>query len=172
MQRWYLIQTKPSAEATAEVNLQRQGYEVYFPRAIKSGRRVGCADGTVVALFPRYLFLRVNEGSQALTPARSTIGVQSVVRFGFNCAIVPDAVIRDLRERADPETGLHRIGNLHAELSRGMSVQVTGGVFEGLEGIFDREVGADRVVVLLKLLGQTARVHVSLDAVVPSSAVA
>jgi transcriptional antiterminator RfaH len=169
--RWYLIQTKPSGESVAELNLLRQGYELYFPRAIKPGRRRGQLCEHVVALFPRYLFLRLDEGRQPLTPVSSTTGVAGVVRFGFSYAIVPDSVIRDLRAREDVATGLHRVGRSFT-LVPGMSVQVRMGPFDGLEGVFERQAGADRVVVLLKLLGQTARVQVPMDSVAPSSAVA
>jgi len=171
MLRWYLVQTKPSGETVAEANLLRQGYEVYFPRAIKPSRRLRQMCEQVIALFPRYLFLRLDEGNQPLTPVSSTTGVAGVVRFGFSYAIVPDAVIRDLRARADVATGLHRVGRSFT-LVPGTSVQVRMGPFDGLEGVFERQAGTDRVVVLLKLLGQTARVQVPIDFVGPSSAAA
>jgi hypothetical protein len=36
MLRWYLVHTKPSGEASAELNLTRQGYRVYFPRVVQA----------------------------------------------------------------------------------------------------------------------------------------
>jgi transcriptional antiterminator RfaH len=171
MQRWYLIQTKPSGEMAAEVNLRRQGYELYFPRAIKAERRRGRLREQIVALFPRYLFLRLDEGRQPLTPVNSTTGVAGVVRFGSRYALVPDCVIHDLRAREDVVTGLHRLVR-PAALTTGMPVQISMGPFDGLEGVFERAAGADRVVVLLKLLGQTARVHVPMASVAPASAAA
>lgn len=171
MRRWYLVQAKAASESVAETNLERQGYEVYYPRAIRQRRRRGAQHEGIVALFPRYLFLRLDEGRQALAPVRSTLGVVCVVRFGFSYAVVPDFVIDELRSRADPDTGLHRVGRA-AVLERGMSVQVTAGPFDGFEGVFEREVGAERVVILLNLLGQTARVQVALDAITPAGAAA
>jgi transcriptional antiterminator RfaH len=175
MLRWYLIQTKPSSEPVAELNLARQGYSVYFPRAIapvrRAGRRRSTRRESIVALFPRYLFLQLDEGHQALTPVRSTTGVTDVVRFGSHYAIVPERVIGDLRARADGATGLHRLAE-QPELAAGMSVRITVGPFDGLEGVFDRADGADRVVVLLKLLGHIACVRIPLDAVIPCEAAA
>ena len=69
MLRWYVVHTKPSCEAVADVNLRRQGYDVYFPRAISGSRRRGRLREHVVALFPRYLFLRLDEGRQPLAPS-------------------------------------------------------------------------------------------------------
>jgi transcription antitermination factor NusG len=49
-------------------------------------------------------------------------------------------------------------------------VHITTGPFEGLEGVFEREAGCDRVVVLLNLLGQDAQVRVHADFVLPGYA--
>jgi transcriptional antiterminator RfaH len=169
MLRWYLIHTKPVREGIAEANLRRQGYEVYVPRMLQSVRRHGRWCERIVPLFPRYLFLQLSEGCQALSPVRSSVGVAGVVRFGTRYAIVPHQIIMQLRLRADPESGLHRLTN-EAVLTRGASVRITTGPFEGLDGVFEREAGAARVVVLLNLLGQDAAVRIPVDSVAPSYA--
>jgi transcriptional antiterminator RfaH len=165
MTRWYLVHTKPAAEGTARSNLERQGYEVYFPQLARTVRRVGARKDTVAPLFPRYVFVRVIEGSQSLSPIRSTLGVANVVRFGFDYAVVPLEVIRDLKAHADPITGLHRLKP--QALARGAQVRIADGAFRGLEGVFERGLGADRVLVLLTLLGQSTSVDVPFDFVVP-----
>ena len=96
MMRCYVIHTKWASETVAESNLQRQGYEVYLPRLARTVRRRGRLREQIVPLFPRYLFLRLNEGSQVLGPVRSTTGVARVVRFGSSYATVPDQLIRVL----------------------------------------------------------------------------
>ena len=169
MFRWYLIHTKPSAEAAAQANLERQGFEVYFPRLRQPLRRRSHWIEAIVALFPRYLFLRLREGQQALGPVRSTIGVTNIVRFGANYAIVPDQVVNELRSRADPESGLHRLTRC-PPFSRGAAVKVAIGPFSGLEGLFEREDGQDRVVVFLNVLGREAAVRLQSGFVVPQLA--
>jgi transcriptional antiterminator RfaH len=164
--RWYLIHTKPLSEGLAKTNLERQDYQVYLPRATQSVRYNGHWRDRIVSLFPRYLFLRLNEGRQSLAPARSTLGVASVVRFGSQYTIVPDAVIDGLVARADPVSGLHRLVR-GARLTPGTAVRIRKGPFDGLEGVFEREAGADRVVVLLNLLGQAVSAHVPGDCVLP-----
>jgi transcriptional antiterminator RfaH len=167
MWRWYLIYTKPSSEALALRNLARQAYDAYLPRVVHTVRRAGRCQERVGALFPRYLFLRLNEGEQPLGPVASTVGVAGVVRCGPRYTVVPDQVIRDLQARADPVTGLHRL-SCGVKLTRGVPVRIRLGPFDGLEGVFEREAGADRVVVLLRLLGQNAPVCVPADAVMLS----
>jgi transcriptional antiterminator RfaH len=157
MGRWYLIHTKPLGEREAQRHLERQEYRTYLPRLTQTVRRRGRPRGRIAPLFPRYLFLNLDEGRQSLAPVGSTFGVASVVRFGARFATVPDAIVRQLREREDPQTGLHTL-----QLPRptpGTPVRVTAGVFAGLEGVFEREEGAERVVVLLSLLGQERQVR-------------
>src|ERR1039458_1759476 len=162
MLRWYLIHTKPSREALAQDNLERQGFEVYYPRLRQWVQWRKQPTERVTALFPRYLFLHLDEGRQSLRPVHSTIGVATVVRFGFQYTVVPEAVIRELQMQANPDTGLHQLTSA-PKLARGAKVRVSAGVFHGLEGIFQRSAGADRAVVLLSLLGHDTAVHVPAE---------
>jgi transcriptional antiterminator RfaH len=169
MGSWYLIQTKPSAESTARANLERQGYEVYYPRLSRTVRRNRCWKESVIALFPRYLFVRVVQGLQSLGPVRSTLGVANVVRFGLDYAVVPTTVIRELKAHADPVTGLHRL-NASRRMSPGAQIKIVDGVFCGLEGVFERDLGIDRVLVLLQLLGQSSAVDIPVSFIIPVQA--
>jgi transcriptional antiterminator RfaH len=165
MLRWYLVRTKPNGEGTALRNLERQGYGTYFPRLTQSLPWRGRWRDRVVPLFPGYLFMRLDEGRQALAPVRSTTGVAAVVRFGADYAVVADAVVDELMSRADPDTGLHRL-SLGQGLAPGTPIRIATGPFDGLEGVFQRESGTDRAIVLLSVLGQSASVGVPLENVV------
>ena len=126
----------------------------------------------VAPLFPGYLFLQVESG-QTIGPIRSTVGVTGIVRFGGEFAVVPDQVIEHLRMRTDPVTGMFRV-NPVATLAPGEEIRIIAGPFDGLEGMLQRESGAERVIVLLKFLDQDVSVRVRADFVVPrlSAAVA
>ncbi len=162
MRRWYLIHSKPAAETEAQLQLQRQGYQTYFPRLLQTVRRHGRPRAQVNPLFPRYLFLHLDEGRQCLTPVRSTLGVANIVRFGARFATVPEEIIRQLRAREDPESGLHKL-RPPPPLGPGMPVRIAAGPFSGLEGVFEREEGVNRVVVLLKLLGEERQVRFPVE---------
>lgn len=164
--QWLLVFTKPAGEPAAKTNLERQGYEVYFPRLLQPVIFRGRWVERVVPLFPRYVFIHVNTDLQSLATVRSTIGVNSVVRFGLDAAVVPDAVVDSLAGCVDPISGLHRLS--HSEpLACGSLVSIMAGTFKGLSGIFERKEGSERVVVLLKLLGQNTPVRVPSRYVVP-----
>lgn len=162
--RWYLVFTKPSSEEKARANLERQGYRVYFPRLLERKIYRGRWRERISALFPRYLFVQARNVGQSLSSVRSTVGVAEAVRFGSNYAVVPEQVVNGLVERADPHTGLHLLKR--STLSPGDAVRVVSGAFVGLEGLFARESGAERVLVLLKLLQREAAVSLPLDCVV------
>jgi hypothetical protein len=78
-------------------------------------------------------------------------------------------VIEDLRDRADPASGLHCLRTT-GRLIPGAQVRIASGPFDGLEGIFEREIGTDRAIVLLRVLGQTASVRVPVLNIMPAHA--
>ncbi len=152
--RWYLVYCKPRQEATAVSNLERQGYEVYLPRARELRRRAGQRVSVVAPMFPRYLFIHLDQEFDNWGPIRSTLGVVSIVRFGQVPACVPDALIAMLRAREDPEG----VQTIERELFRpGIRVRVMAGSLAGYEGIFLAKSARDRVVVLLDILGKATR---------------
>jgi transcription antitermination factor NusG len=102
-------------------------------------------------------------------PVRSTVGVANIVRFGGDYAVVPESVMDELRRRADPNTGMHSLC-VAAPMAAGSPVRILGGVFTSLEGIFHRESGDDRVIVLLSVLGQRTPVEVPEELVSPLTA--
>ena len=170
LERWFLILTKPAGENTAKANLERQGYRVYHPRLLSPALYRGRWIERIVSLFPRYLFIQLDAANQSLAPVHSTLGVASIVRFGAEATVVPGSVVDGLIHRADPQTGLHRLSRERI-FEPGAAIRVIAGAFEGLEGIFERDGGNDRVVVLLKLLSQNTPVRVPSRFVVPCPAI-
>lgn len=152
MARWYAIQTKPRQEETALVHLQRQGYECHLPR-IRERRLIRRRPVSVaVALFPRYLFAWLDLATQNTAPIRSTQGVVGLVRFGLDPAPLPEGFVEQLR--AQDERGC--IPEL-AGWQAGDALEVTEGPFAGLRAVFAARDGAERVIVLMELLGRTQR---------------
>ena len=148
--RWYLLCTKTNSEELAQEQLERQGYESYFPRFTRRARRFGYYQTIVGPLFPRYVFLRLLLGVQSIGPVKSTKGVMGIVRFGEDYATVPRQIITQLKARAN-ESGLYEIDD---SLTPQCRVRVKDGPFEGLEAVFMRRCGEDRVLVLMNILGQ------------------
>ncbi len=160
---WYSAWCKPRQEAVAEDNLQRQGFHVYLPRIrLKQRRRRHWVD-IVEALFPRYLFIRIDPFRDSAAPVRSTRGVVGLVRFGREPAVVPDAVMDALLHCEDAASGLHQ--DNRPIFCAGDRVKLVDGPLAGMDGIFAQEDGDKRVSVLLELLGKTNKIRVSRDSV-------
>lgn len=161
---WYCVKARPRQEQSARTALVNEGgIEVFCPmlrfeRARKSGRVRVCE-----AMFPGYLFARFCYESQYRLVGTSN-GVSTIVSFGGIPAIVPDAIIHELRASvADGETI-----EIPTNLSVGEEVQVVEGPFQGIRAIVTRVMPARaRVTVLLELLGMEREVEVAEKAVLP-----
>jgi transcription antitermination factor NusG len=53
-------------------------------------------------------------------------------------------------------------------LAPGTNVRIAEGLLSGIEGVFERDAGDERVVILLDLLGQAVPVRVSRGVVLSS----
>ena len=146
--RWYLIQTKPRQERRAEENLQRQHFECYQPKKPSVAN-----ERTDEALFPGYLFIRLDRELDNWYPIRSTRGVARVVAFGSEPTPVRDELIEQLRQRLATPPQKPRF-------EPGERVQLHGGSFNELEAIFVSDDGEKRSVILLNLLQREQRVRV------------
>ena len=93
MEAWYLIYSKPQQERIARENLERQGYPSYLPLIRNRRRRQGRYISIIDPMFPRYLFVYLDDETDNWGPIRSTIGVTNLVRFGIWAARVPDSLI-------------------------------------------------------------------------------
>jgi len=147
---WYLITSKPHKDAYAEEQLSNQGYEVYRPLAKRLRTRGRKKVELIESLFPRYLFIKMHTGIDDWGPIRSTRGVQGVVKFGTRPAKVDNYIINELREKEEQH------GQKIIDLDRfnaGQVVEINGGPFDGLNGIFDCYDGEQRVIILLEMLG-------------------
>ena len=150
---WYLVQSKPRNEMRALENLARQGYETYLPLMEVERLQRGKLLKKMEPLFPRYLFLHLEEGNDNWGPIRSTLGVAGLVRFGQAYALVSDEVMDAVRERTqDVKKSLFESGD---------NVRVVSGPLLGLEGVFEIADGEQRSFVLLEFMQKQQRVSVS-----------
>ena len=160
MKSWYLIQTKPRQETVAQENLIRQGYSIYLPMAPIRRRRNNRTRSEVGPMFPRYLFIHLDTGIDDWRPLRSTVGVSKVVRFGLEPAKVLDTLVTALRQRED-KRGIQIIPE--AKLEKGQPIRVTDGLFEGYEGLFHARTARDRVIILINILENQARIEIEQE---------
>jgi len=148
MKKWYLIQTKPQQESIAAQNLSNQGFEIFHPKAIIKNK--------TVSLFPRYLFIELDDKAQNWTPIRSTKGVANFVRFGLRFAIVPNKIINMIK--IQQQQTIEKLINIYSH-QKGDDIEIQSGAFKGQKAVFQNYNSRDRVIVLLKLIGQQQEVE-------------
>ena len=165
--RWYAAWCKPGSEGVAEANLARQGFKVYLPRVLVRRRRRQAWAEVVEALFPRYLFVRVDPAARSTAPIRSTRGVVGLLRFGAEAAVVPDAVIDEILRHEDSAAGM-RVTPTRS-LHTGDAVRVTGGALCGVEAVYAQQDGDSRVFVLIELLGKLNRLSINRHWIEPAA---
>ncbi|MDR1423342.1 MAG: transcription/translation regulatory transformer protein RfaH [Azoarcus sp.] len=154
---WYLIHTKPRQEKCALENLERQSYECYLPLLPTEKIRKRKLTVIEAPLFPRYLFIRLSLDStfRSWAPIRSTIGVSRLVSFGNRPAQADDGLIELLKSH---EQTLHDAPE--RLFSQGETVRLTGGAFNGIEGIYQMTDGEQRAMVLIELLSKPVSMSV------------
>jgi transcriptional antiterminator RfaH len=160
---WYVVQTQVNGEAKAAINLQRQGFEIYLPRYLKRRRHARKVDIAAKPLFPRYMFVAIDMGSQRWRSIQSTFGVARLVCHGDEPARVPAGIVNAIRARED-EKGFVRIEDKPA-FARGDKVRILGGAFTDAAGFFEGLADHDRVSILLDMLGRKVRVLLGVESV-------
>lgn len=156
MKRWHAVLTQPHGESRAELNLARQGYEVYLPRLRKALRHARRVENVLRPLFPRYLFVALDPQRDGWRPILSTFGVADMVRFADTPANVPGALIDALRARE--VNGAHAEPPPAASWKMGDKLRVFSGAFADMVGKLEAMSGFDRVSLLLEVMGREVKV--------------
>ena len=163
MKRWFVAHTQPQSEAKAAFHLRRQGFDVYLPLYLRLRRHARRRDMVSVPLFPRYLFVGFDPDRDRWRAVRSTIGVSEMICRGDYPVAVPDEIINEVRARED-DSGRVVVNKL-VPFNAGAKIQVLFGVFSDCLGIFECQTDAERVRVLLELLGRKVPVDLPLEAI-------
>jgi transcriptional antiterminator RfaH len=149
--RWYLAYTKPRQEQIAQVNLEQQAFDAYLPLYKKFKKTENGPVALFEPMFPRYILFRPSRPEQSISAVRSTKGIATIVRFGFEPATLHDALVQRIRqlEQDRNHATLQEISNLKA----GQAVRLKHTALNGIEGLI-QSVSSKRVAVLLEILGR------------------
>jgi transcriptional antiterminator RfaH len=154
---WYLAYTKPKQESVARFNLSNQGFDAYLP--LYKAWKKSLDNGTMgfEPMFPRYVFFRPSSPRQSLSAVRSTRGVQSIVRFGFEPATLKQELLDAIRIFEDQRnhSGLDEV----SPFQPGSRVRLRDPALRELEGVVHM-VSSKRVAVLIEILGRQKVVSV------------
>lgn len=164
--RWFAVQTQPRMELWARSNLWQRDFEVYLPRYAKSRRHARKVDTVTLPLFPGYLFVQADMARGDRRRIDSAPGVAYTVAFGDRPAALDDAVIAEIRGREAADGLVHL--DAAFGIKPGEAVRLTDGALTEMVGLFDGASDANRVAVLLTILGRPVRVQVAADRIAPA----
>lgn len=165
--KWYAAQTHVNAELSAAGHLKRQGFDVYLPMHKKLRSHARRREWVARPLFPRYLFVGVNETNQRWRAIKSTIGITNLVGFGGGPAPIDEDIITSIRARED-ETGMVTLATCSV-FKKGEPVKLQGGALSEHIGLFESIDDKMRVTILLDLLGRQLRVRAPIETVLACS---
>ena len=148
--KWLLVYTKAQEEQKAKRNLQNQGFEIFLP-LIAVTRSNQPKSKTLKAMFPRYLFVRINTELDKWNRIKSTRGVSHLVVFGQRVAEIPNQMIVYLKSKAD-ENDIFRQNIMRKEFQKGDTLVIEKGVFKNIEAIFLAKKSKERVRLLLRFV--------------------
>ncbi|MDP6832650.1 MAG: transcription termination/antitermination NusG family protein [Alphaproteobacteria bacterium] len=161
--QWYAVYTHARMELWARSNLWERGFEVYLPQYRKQRRHARKTDWVNAPLFPRYLFVSADPSAPGRRSINTAPGVVSLVSFGERPGLISDAVIEEIRGRED-EAGNVQLLDPN-RLVPGDQVRLESGAMADHVGLFERRSDAERVVILLSLLGREVRVKVPSNSI-------
>ena len=146
--RWFAVNTQPQREELAALHLLDQGHQVFLPRHARLVRHARKLEQRVTALFPGYLFVRLDPERARWRAVNGTRGVRAILSDGDR----PLPVRRGVVEAIMAETGPGGVLAMPDELHTGDRVRVFDGPFADLSGTVQGLSGAERVRVLLDLM--------------------
>ncbi len=161
-QRWYLAQTLPNKEASAQMRLDAQGFRNFLPRRMKTVRHARQLRRVNAPLFPRYLFVALDLDRDQWRSVNGTFGVSNLFMAEDRPLAVPIGVVETLLLSCDNPA-------LESDLHPGQHVRLIQGPFTEALGVLDRLDARGRIEVLLNIMGGEIRIKLPRDWVQPTS---
>lgn len=150
--------TKPRQEEIARVNLEQQGFASYLPLFKKFRKTEQGPVSVFEPMFPRYIFFRPGKPGQSISTVRNTKGITTLVRFGFEPAVLDEALLERIRQ-LEMDRNQATLLEL-SQLKAGQAVRLQHTALAGVEGLI-QSVSSKRVEVLLEILGRPAVVQLA-----------
>jgi transcriptional antiterminator RfaH len=158
---WYALHTKPRKEHAVQEFLLSRGIETYLP-VLKEAGKNAARNQRERPFFSCYLFARVNLNHVPLSSLNWAPGVNRVVSFGGQPAVVPDEVVDWLKCRLAQIDARDYYQGL--PLQPGDRLRVVKGPLKDLEAIFDRRLSSgERARVFIEILGRLTICEVNLN---------
>ena len=152
--QWIVVRSKPRSEKVAHNELVKKNIEAYLP-LLKERRKWSDRKKWVeFPLFSSYLFARIDIKDSIFV--LQTQGVNTIVKFGKQIAIVQNSVIETIRLAMEGGYQLEPV----EYFVEGNQVEVIAGPMKGVKGIVAKLKGQNRLIIKIDAIQQALSIQI------------
>ena len=152
--QWIVVRSKPRSEKVAHNELVKKNIEAYLP-LLKERRKWSDRKKWVeFPLFSSYLFARIDIKDSIFV--LQTQGVNTIVKFGKQIAIVQNSVIKAIRLAMEGGYQLEPV----EYFVEGNQVEVIAGPMKGVKGIVAKLKGQNRLILKIDAIQQALSIQI------------
>ena len=152
--QWIVVRSKPRSEKVAHNELVKKNIEAYLP-LLKERRKWSDRKKWVeFPLFSSYLFARIDIKDSIFV--LQTQGVNTIVKFGKQIAIVQNSVIEAIRLAMEGGYELEPV----EYFVEGNIVEVVAGPMKGVKGIVAKLKGQNRLIIKIDAIQQALSIQI------------
>lgn len=151
---WYALRVKSNFGNVSAVALQDRGYETFYPTLAVQRRWSDRLKEVEAALFPGYLFCRVDLRNRL--PVLTAPGIVQIIGQGKKPIPVPDSEIEAVRTVLKAKVACEPWPSIPV----GQQVRVEKGPLSGLEGVLTEVKRRYRLLISVHLLQRSVAVEV------------
>ncbi|MEC7799514.1 MAG: UpxY family transcription antiterminator [Candidatus Neomarinimicrobiota bacterium] len=152
--QWIVVRSKPRSEKVAHNELVKKNIESYLP-LLKERRKWSDRKKWVeFPLFSSYLFARIDIKDSIFV--LETQGVNTIVKFGKQIAIVQNSVIEAIRLAMEGGYQLEPV----EYFVEGNQVEVIAGPMKGVKGIVAKLKGQNRLIIKIDAIQQALSIQI------------
>ena len=152
--QWIVVRSKPRSEKVAHNELVKKNIESYLP-LLKERRKWSDRKKWVeFPLFSSYLFARIDIKDSIFV--LQTQGVNTIVKFGKQIAIVQNSVIKAIRLAMEGGYQLEPV----EYFVEGNRVEVVAGPMKGIKGIVAKLRGQNRLIIKIDAIQQALSIQI------------
>lgn len=158
VKNWLVIQIKPNSYNLALRNLERQGFQTFFPKIKITKNKDNKFYDKEVLLFPGYGFVGVDLNNSDWIKINSTHGVSKLLTFNDKpCEIHLDLLLAFKNRYEDNVDSI-----THEKLKKGDIIKFNNGPFADLFANIESVDKKHRIYVLLNVMGGYRKLEINL----------
>lgn len=154
--RWFAIHTKPRHEKRIAGQLTEKRVHTFVPLLQQIHRWSDRQSKVDVPMFTCYAFVRIAQTIEDRLRVLRTQGVLAFVGSERQGTPIPDEQIENLQTAIREKIPCA----VHPFIFAGQRVRIRGGSLNGVEGILERQSGAQSVIISVELLRRSVSIRV------------